>query len=76
MSPASCHVAQGSCHSEHASPLEQEENMIANWAYDLLIAAAITGAIAYCYRIGYAAGWTHGHSTARRNHERKAAERV
>ena len=50
--------------------------MIANWVYDLLIAAAVTGAIAYCYRIGYQAGWTDGHATARRNHERKAAERV
>lgn len=50
--------------------------MIANWLYDLLIAGAVTMAVAYAYRIGYAAGWTDGHSTARRNHERKAAERV
>ena len=56
--------------------LEQEAHMIANWLYDLLIAGAVTMAVAYAYRIGYTAGWTDGHSTARRNHERKAAERV
>lgn len=50
--------------------------MIATWAFDLLLTAAICGAIAFTYRLGFEAGWSDGIATARRNQARKEAERI